>query len=175
MILEECSLGATGGYVNIYVGRNIDFAILGCYMPKKIKYRGLWGERPEFFFVNDCFISINGEIIDIKGNKCIDDYYNRREYWVRNEIEVTPTSRQLDRQNFSCSFKNPKTICGKAVRWPVQKRGISNKESNKKIGYPVILDEETAWQFAGRLAEYLGIDIIPDIKTDRIIYSLECE
>ncbi len=80
MILEECSLGATGGYVNIYVGRNIDFAILGCYMPKKIKYRGLWGERPEFFFVNDCFISINGEIIDIKGNKCIDDYYNRREY-----------------------------------------------------------------------------------------------
>jgi len=49
MILEECSLGATGGYVNIYVGRNIDFGILGCYMPKKIKYRGPWGERPEFF------------------------------------------------------------------------------------------------------------------------------
>lgn len=81
MILEVCSLGATGGgYVNIYVGRNIDFGILGCYMPKKIKYWGLWGERPEFFFVNDCFISINGEIINIKGNKYIDDYYNRREY-----------------------------------------------------------------------------------------------
>lgn len=76
MILEECDLGATGGYVNIYVGRNIDFGILGCYMPKKIKYRGLWGERPEILFVDDGFISINGEMIDIKGNKYIDHYYN---------------------------------------------------------------------------------------------------
>ena len=68
MILEEGDLGATGGYVNIYAGRNIDFGILGCYMPKKIKYRGPWGERPEMFFVNDRLISINGELIDIKGD-----------------------------------------------------------------------------------------------------------
>lgn len=77
MILEESDVGATGGNVNIYVGRNIDFGILGWYMPRKIKYWGVWGERPEFFFVDDRSISINGEIIEIKGNKCIDNYYNR--------------------------------------------------------------------------------------------------
>jgi len=74
MILEEGDLGAIGGYVNIYAGRNIDFGILGCYMPKKIKYRGPWGERPEMFFVNDRLISINGELIDIKGDRYIDGF-----------------------------------------------------------------------------------------------------
>lgn len=78
MILEESNLGATGGYVKIYVGRNIDFGIMGRYMPKKVKYWGPWGERPEFFLVNDYSISINGEIIEIKSNKYIDDYYNRK-------------------------------------------------------------------------------------------------
>lgn len=77
MNLEEGSVGATGGDVKLYVGRNIDLGFLGRYMPTKIKYWGPWGERPEFFFVNNCSISINGEILEIKGNKYIDEYYNR--------------------------------------------------------------------------------------------------
>lgn len=37
MALEESDLGATGGCVDIYFGRNIDFGLLGHYMPKKTK------------------------------------------------------------------------------------------------------------------------------------------
>lgn len=47
MILDEGSVCATGGDVKLYVGRNIDFGILGHYMPTKIKYWEPWGERPE--------------------------------------------------------------------------------------------------------------------------------
>lgn len=67
MVLEETDFGAIGGYVDVYFGRNIDFGILGCYRPKKIKYRGHWGERPDFNFVNNRLISINGELIERRG------------------------------------------------------------------------------------------------------------
>ena len=85
-------------------------------------------------------------------------------------LKVTSASSQLDRQNFSSSFQNPKMTYGEAVRQSVQNEGgqvIRNQESDKKIGYPVIRDEETAWQFAERMAENLGISIIPDIETGR--------
>ena len=74
MVLEETDLGATGGEVNIYVGRNIDFGFLGRYMPARKKYYGHSGERPEFEFVDDDFISINGGIIERRGSYYIDDY-----------------------------------------------------------------------------------------------------
>ena len=67
MVLEENDLGATGGNVYVYLGRNIDFGVLGHYMPTKTKYHGHWGERPDFNFVNEHFISINGELIEMKG------------------------------------------------------------------------------------------------------------
>lgn len=67
MVLEETSLGATGGNVDVYFGRNIDFGFLGRYMPKKTKYHGHWGERPDFNFVNNRLISINGELIEMRG------------------------------------------------------------------------------------------------------------
>lgn len=69
MVLEESDLGATGGDVDIYLGRNLDFGILGRYMPKKTKYNGHWGETPDFDFVNDQYISVNGELIEMKGAK----------------------------------------------------------------------------------------------------------
>ncbi|MGL5434734.1 MAG: hypothetical protein ACRDBO_04935 [Lachnospiraceae bacterium] len=74
MVLEETSTGATGGYVFVSIGRNIDFGFFGTFMPQKVKYHGRWGERPEFHFVDDEIISINGELIKRRGGDYIDDY-----------------------------------------------------------------------------------------------------
>lgn len=82
MVLEEADLGATGGYVDVYFGRNIDFGHLGRYMPKKTKYHGHWGERPDFNFINDRLIGINGELIEMKGRNYLSDnepYFEARQ------------------------------------------------------------------------------------------------
>ena len=84
MVLEESDLGATGGNVDVYFGRNIDFGLLGRYMPKKTKYHGHWGERPDINFVNDRLISIHGELIEMRG----------RNYLTNNEPYFE--ARQLD-------------------------------------------------------------------------------
>lgn len=73
MVVEESDF-FMGGQVYVYVGRNIDFGVLGHYMPVKVKYYGHTGERPEIQFIDDDFISINGEQIEIKGSNYIDDY-----------------------------------------------------------------------------------------------------
>lgn len=73
MVVEESNF-FMGGQVYVYVGRNIDFGVLGHYMPVKVKYYGHTGERPEIQFIDDDFISINGEQIEIKGSNYIDDY-----------------------------------------------------------------------------------------------------
>lgn len=75
-------------------------------------------------------------------------------------LEVTSASCQLDRQNSSRSFQNPKMTYGQVIRQAVQNEGgqiIRNEENDREIGYPVIRNEETVWQFAERMAENLGI------------------
>lgn len=84
MVLEETDLGATGGYVEVYCGRNIDFGYLGRYMPKKIKYHGYWGERPDFNFVNDHLISVNGELIEMKGQNYLS---NNEPYFEARQLD----------------------------------------------------------------------------------------
>ena len=81
MVLEETDLGATGGNVDVYFGRNIDFGLLGHYMPMKTKYYGHWGERPDFSFVNNHLISINGELIEMKGR----NYLSNNELYIKTK------------------------------------------------------------------------------------------
>lgn len=83
-------------------------------------------------------------------------------------LEVTSASCLLDRKNSIGSFQNCKMTYGEVVRQAVQNEGgqvIRNRESDKEIGYPLIRNEETVWQFAGRMAKQLNTSIIPDIET----------
>lgn len=73
MVVEETEF-FMGGQVYVYLGRNVDFGILGHYKPVKVKYYGHTGETPEIQFIDDDFISINGQLIEIKGSNYIDDY-----------------------------------------------------------------------------------------------------
>lgn len=77
MVLEETDF-SLGGNTSVYFGRNIDFGILGCYSPRRLKYLGntiAADESVEFHFVGDDFISINGMVIERKGKSYIDDYH----------------------------------------------------------------------------------------------------
>lgn len=73
MILEQTDL-MTNGEVDLYVGRNIDFGILGRYKPVRRKYHGHSDDRPDIKFIDDDFISINGEVIERRDIYYIDDY-----------------------------------------------------------------------------------------------------
>lgn len=74
MVVEETNF-FLGGQVYVYFGRNIDFGVLGYYMPYRVKYYGNTDVWPELQFINDDFISINGQLIETKGSNYIDDYH----------------------------------------------------------------------------------------------------
>lgn len=74
MVVEETDF-STGGQVYVYFGRNIEFGVLGHYMPYRVKYYGNTDVRPVLQFIDDDFISINGQFIETKGNNYIDDYH----------------------------------------------------------------------------------------------------
>lgn len=100
-------------------------------------------------------------------------------YIVQTEIKNTGKTSQifldaksasclLDRKIKSCSFQNIGKTYGEVVRETVQADSgqvIRNQKSDKGIGCPVIRYEETAWQFANRMAIRIGNYIIPDIET----------
>lgn len=73
MVVEETEF-AKSGHVYVYMGRNIDFGVLGHYKPIKVKYFGRTDERPEILFIDDDFVSINGKIMEIEDNSYIDEY-----------------------------------------------------------------------------------------------------
>lgn len=72
MVVEETNF-FLGGQVYVYFGRNIEFGVLGYYMPYKVKYYGNTDVWPELEFIDDDFISINGQLIETKGNNYIDE------------------------------------------------------------------------------------------------------
>lgn len=74
MVLEETD-SSTHEETDVFVGRNIDFGMLGHYMPRRLKYFGNSGERPVIYFVDASFIRIDEEMIEIKGRDYIDDYH----------------------------------------------------------------------------------------------------
>lgn len=85
-------------------------------------------------------------------------------------LNVLSASCQLDRKLSSSSFQNPEKTYGEIIRAATELEGgsiIRNRESDKETGMPVFRYQETVWQFAGRLADRLGICIIPDVMTGR--------
>ncbi|XBX07639.1 contractile injection system protein, VgrG/Pvc8 family [Enterocloster clostridioformis] len=83
-------------------------------------------------------------------------------------LNVLSASYKLDCQATSRSYQDMEKTYGEIVRLAVQKEGglvIRNKKTDRKISSPVIQYEETAWEFAKRLAFELGICIFPDIET----------
>lgn len=74
----------------------------------------------------------------------------------------------LDRKSCSRSFHDVSKTYGEVVRETVLAEGgqvIRNQVSDKKIESPVIQNEETAWQYANRMADRIGNYIIPDVET----------
>lgn len=89
------------------------------------------------------------------------------EYFI---LKVMSGSWMLDQKISSRSFQNIKKTYGEIVRDSAETEGghvIRNQETDKAIGKPVIRYEETAWQFANRLASQLGTCVIPDVVTGR--------
>lgn len=86
-------------------------------------------------------------------------YFNLRAY---------SGSYLMMRRITSRSFQDMSKTYGEIVRSAVGAENgkvIRNRESDKILNYPIIQDEESAWEFAKRMAAQIGTCVIPDIVT----------
>lgn len=86
-------------------------------------------------------------------------------------LEAISASYQLDRQVFSRSFQDMSKTYGEVVQEAAEEAQglvIRNRDCDKKIDFPIIQYEETAWEFAKRMASSVGTIIIPDIDTGTV-------
>lgn len=86
----------------------------------------------------------------------------------RVKIQAASGSYKLDQCVESKSFQNTESMYADIVMQTVENAGgkvICTEGVNKKISKPVIQYNETAWEFAKRLASQIGAYLFPDIET----------
>ena len=89
---------------------------------------------------------------------------------TRFYLQIKSGSELLDREPSSRSFQDVCKTNAEIVREAVQGQSgqvIRQREIDTEIGFPVICNEETTWQFAKRMAGRLGSYVIPDIETGK--------
>ena len=89
---------------------------------------------------------------------------------TRFYLLIKSGSELLDREPSSCSFQDISKTYGEIVRDTVQGQSGQVKrerEIDTEIGFPVICNKETPWQFAKRMADRLGSYVISDIETGK--------
>lgn len=85
-------------------------------------------------------------------------------------IEAATGSCMLDRQADSQTFQDVESTYEDVIRTTIESAGgrvICTAGKEKTIDKPVIRYQETQWQFAVRLASYLGTYIIADIEVGK--------
>lgn len=89
----------------------------------------------------------------------------------RVKIQAASGSYKLDQCVESRSFQNTENTYADIVIQTVENAGgkvICTQGINKRIGKPVIQYNETAWEFAKRMASQIGAYLFPDIETGGI-------